>query len=93
MRKCIKITVWGKVQGVGYREFIKKIAEEHSIEGTVQNIDDGSVLVYACGASDNLDGMIDGLYKGTSSSEIKDVSIEPLVNDKDFRGVFRIIGL
>ncbi|MCK4265435.1 acylphosphatase [Candidatus Babeliales bacterium] len=92
MKQCLKIIVTGKVQEVGYRDFVKKNAEDNFIEGTVQNLEDSSILIYACGLSDNLDNLIDCLYKGTSKSKVQDLSIEPFVNEKDFRGVFRIIG-
>lgn len=92
MKQCLKITVLGNVQGVGYREFVQKRAEQYSIEGTIQNTEEGTVLIYVCGLSANLDKLIDVLYKGTAKSEVKDVAIEPFVKEKDFRSVFRIIG-
>lgn len=92
MRKCLKVTVHGKVQEVSYRAFVQKHAQTFGIEGTVKNVEDGSVLIFACGASDKLDSFIDYLYKGPSASRVEDVIIEPLLSDKDFRGVFRVIG-
>jgi acylphosphatase len=92
MRKCLKVTVQGKVQDVSYRAFVQKHAQILGIEGTVKNVEDGSVVIYACGTSDKLDGFIDQLYKGPSAARVEDVIIEPFVNEKDFRGVFRVIG-
>ena len=93
MKQCVKITVSGKVQGVSYRKFVQKNAHTLEIEGTVQNIeDDQSVVIQACGPSNKLDEFIDLLYTGTSDSKIQDVIVEPLVSEKNFRGVFRIIG-
>ena len=92
MRKCLRIKVTGNVQGVAYRSFVQKQAQVLGVEGTVQNAEDGCVVVYACGKSDQLDKLIDLLYKGSTSSSVTDVHIEPLLQDRDFRGVFRIIG-
>ena len=93
MRKCLKIKVMGKVQGVLYRHFVQKNAEKLSIEGTVQNLEDGrSVLILACGIADKLDDFIDALYEGSEKSKIEDLTTEPLAQEKNFRGVFRIIG-
>ncbi len=92
MKKCLKIHVNGKVKGVGYRAYTQKYANNLSIQGTVQNADDGSVLIYACGEAASLEKFIDYLYKGTSDSHIDDLLAEPFINEKDFRGVFRIIG-
>jgi acylphosphatase len=93
MRQSVKIVVRGKVQGVSYRDFVKKEAEKLKVEGTAQNAPDGSVVIYASATSDSLDSFIDFLYKGSSKSEVEDVLVEPLVRGRDFRNVFRIIGV
>jgi acylphosphatase len=92
MRKCLKIRVFGNVQGVAYRAYTQKQAQQLSIEGSVQNAEDGTVIIFACGNSEHLDKFIDMLYKGTAQSKVQDVAAEPLMNEKDFRGAFRIIG-
>lgn len=45
--KTIKITVYGRVQGVGFRYTTKKIADTLGITGTVHNNEDGSVTILA----------------------------------------------
>lgn len=92
MKRCVKIKITGKVQGVGYRAFAQKYAHDLKVEGTIQNAEDGSVVINASGPAENLDKLIDHLYKGTSKSVVSDLTVEPLINEKDFRGVFRIIG-
>ncbi len=92
LKKCVKIKVLGKVQGVGYRTFIQKSAAKLSIEGTIRNESDGSVFMLAYGPSDKLDDLIDFVYKGSAKSKIEDVIVEPMIKEKDFRGVFRLIG-
>lgn len=91
MRKCLLITITGNVQIEAYKLFIQKNAGTLGIEGTIQCDSDGLVL-HACGASDKLDHFIDLLYKGIEKSKLKDILVEPLVTEKNFRGVFRIIG-
>lgn len=92
MRKCLKIHISGAVQDATYRSFIQKSAQTLGIEGTVQCDDGEGLLIIACGQSDKLDKFIDHLYKGTTSSRVENVSAEPIVSEKDFRGAFRIIG-
>ena len=93
MKKCLKITVTGTVTGVGYREYVKKHARSLEIEGTAQNSDDDQrVVIYARGDADNLEKFLDHLYKGTPKSKVEDVLAEPFTNERDFRGVFRVIG-
>ncbi len=92
MRKCLKIKVMGNVQGNSYRSYIQKTAQKHGVEGIVQGAEDSSILIYACGYSDKLDMFIDDLYRGNAEGGIKGLIAEPFVKEKDFRGVFRIIG-
>ncbi len=93
MKKCIKLTILGTVQGVGLRKYIKDQAESiGNIEGTAQNMPDGSVVVQICGPSDAVEKLVDQIYKGTPKSKIENIITEPIVATKNFRGVFRIIG-
>ena len=92
MKRCIKIVVSGKVQGVFYREFVQKSAIKLGVEGSAQNQEDGTVVIYACAISEALDDFIDQLYKGSTKSKVENVVVSPLPSDKEFRGVFRVIG-
>ncbi len=93
MRRCLRIKVLGKVQGVSYREFVQKHANKLDVEGTVSNLEDGSILVLACGEAENLDALIDELYTGPTSAQVDNVVAESLGREKKFRGVFRVIGV
>lgn len=93
MKQCVIITVSGKIQGVGYRKYVQDHAQKLDIEGIVQNCEEeNKVLIKACGQSTQLDSFIDLLYKGTKTSRIDDITVEPLLQEKNFREVFRIIG-
>lgn len=92
MRRCSRIVVKGKVQGVSFRDYVKRHAQKLNIEGTIQNESDGSVVISACGASEKIDLFVDYLYKGSPKSKIEAIIEEPLPATKDFRGIFRIIG-
>lgn len=92
MRRCVKITVKGHVQGVGYRHFIQKHAEKLSLEGSIQNKEDGTALAFVCGPSDKVDDLIDFFYEGTPKTKVDDVVVEPLQGKTDYRGIFRVIG-
>ena len=92
MKRCLKIRISGNVQSLSYRQFIQKHAQTLNIEGTVQEDAQEGVIVYTCGTVENLDKLIDALYKGTAESHVKEIIAEPFINEKNFRGVFRIIG-
>ena len=46
--------VHGRVQGVGFRWFARKVAEAFDIVGYTRNVDDGSVEIVARGMPDNV---------------------------------------
>ena len=91
MKKCLKITVSGKLQGEAYLSYAQQQAQTLGIEGTLQKNTDGNVIIHASGTAENLDQFIDFLYKGTTKSQIADLIAEPYLNHKDFRGTFRVI--
>ncbi len=48
-------TVHGIVQGVGYRNFVTRVAKANGIKGGVRNTEDGSVEIIAFGEKKNLE--------------------------------------
>ena len=63
----------GEVQGVGYRWFTVQRATELGLTGTVENLDDGSVEVFAWGDADKLGRLEDMLKNGPSASSVSKV--------------------
>ena len=53
--RSLRIIAFGDVQGVGYRQFVWKIATKLGIVGTVKNLDDGTVEVIAQGENGKMD--------------------------------------
>ena len=58
------ITVFGKVQGVGYRYSAMKMAKVYGISGFVQNQADGSVYMEAEGNETSMALFVDWCEKG-----------------------------
>jgi acylphosphatase len=70
-RKSAKrYTVRGRVQGVGFRQFVSQLAGKLGIAGYVRNRDDGSVEVYAIGDDGQLFELAGALWKGPRWSEV-----------------------
>lgn len=57
----VVLVVHGFVQGVGYRDFVKRLADDIGVRGTVKNQDDGSVLIVASAEKVLLDKFEDGI--------------------------------
>jgi acylphosphatase len=65
--------VRGRVQGVGFRYFVERVAADLSIAGYTRNLDDGRVEVYAVGAPDHLEGLAGFLWKGPRGADVHGV--------------------
>ncbi|HWQ04274.1 MAG TPA: acylphosphatase [Longilinea sp.] len=66
----------GRVQGVGFRYFVKMVAEELNLTGWVRNKMDGRVEVLAEGSRDTLETFLAALRRGSPSSFVSDVKVE-----------------
>ena len=60
----LEATVRGRVQGVGYRYFVLRIAGRQGLTGWVANQPDGSVRCVVEGSPDELDRIETGLRDG-----------------------------
>lgn len=88
MEKNLKLLISGRVQGIGYRAFVEKRAENHGIKGYVKNLSDGKVEVVAKGDDKDLDQFIEKLRKGPAFALVRDIEIDEISlteNFKDFR--------
>ena len=56
--------VSGRVQGVGYRFFAQRTAEQLGLSGYVKNLMDGRVEVYAAGSVEQLQALRADLQRG-----------------------------
>ncbi len=68
--KCIHYIVSGRVQGVGFRFYTQKKANELNIIGTVQNLANGDVEVFASGERDAMDTFTKWLHTGPESAAV-----------------------
>ena len=71
---ALKINCVGLVQGVGFRYFTKQAADELKLEGHVQNLGDGSVLIYVTGKKDVVMNFLKWCHKGPKSGHV--ISLE-----------------
>ena len=60
--KTVEIFISGRVQKVGFRACVKKIAADLHITGTVINLSDGRVQIYATGEPMILEKFISMVY-------------------------------
>lgn len=75
MEKTVSIRVWGKVQGVYFRQSAREKAIQLGITGTVQNEQDGSVYIIATGNSECLDELIEWCRQGPSQAKVTQIKV------------------
>ena len=91
MKKCLKISfVLNRPEGF-LHDFVQKNARDLSVEGTVQVSEPNIITIVACGEKDNIDTFLDIIHQGVSSYIPENVSVEPFLKDRDYRGIFRIL--
>ena len=71
-----RISVSGRVQGVGYRAFTVRAAGERGLVGGVRNCEDGRVELEAEGPKEKIVSLIEALKIGPPASRVTDVRVE-----------------
>src|SRR5215475_3825824 len=71
-----RISVSGRVQGVGYRAFAIRVATQRGLVGGVKNTDDGRVELEAEGPQDRILSLIEDLKVGPPASRVTAVQVE-----------------
>ena len=71
-----KVRVFGRVQGVFFRQGAVNQARNLGVDGWVRNARDGSVEAYLKGDSGVVEQMIQWLRRGPSQARVEDVTVE-----------------
>ncbi|MCX7820362.1 MAG: acylphosphatase [Brevinematales bacterium] len=71
--KRLEATIYGRVQGVGFRYFVEVKAEENNIKGWVANQWDGTVKVVAEGREEDMELFLKALWQGPRLAYVEDV--------------------
>ncbi len=72
--KCsIQLLIEGRVQGVGFRYFVREQANALGITGWVRNTYDGKVQAYGEGTRDKLEIWVNYLNQGPRSSFVTNI--------------------
>lgn len=83
-RTAAEIIVEGRVQGVGYRDFVQRRAIGLGVAGYVMNLRDGRVRVHAEGARDVIEELMHQLEKGPPLSRVDRVAVRWLLPGRRF---------
>lgn len=76
MTKHLNIKIFGRVQGVFFRDSVRRKAEEWGIDGFVRNEPDGSVYIEAEGPEEPLEKLVNWCWEGSEMAKVEKVEIE-----------------
>lgn len=74
--RAVRVTVRGRVQGVGFRDAAVRKGEDLGASGWVRNAEDGGLLVHAEGSEQAVEGLLDFLGKGPRGAGVEEVEVE-----------------
>lgn len=73
-----RLTISGRVQGVGYRDWMIAIARRLGLSGWVRNRMDGAVEALIVGDDQAVGQMIDACRRGPPAARVDNVDVEPV---------------
>ena len=74
--RFVRLTIHGRVHGVGFRAFVEREALYRGLEGWVRNRRDGSVEALIAGDERLLDTMIEACGRGPAVARVDWVDVE-----------------
>jgi acylphosphatase len=86
----VRLRIVGRVQGVGFRDFVRREANRLGLAGWVRNIADGSVEVEAEGPRARLAALVDAARRGPASSRVGAVE-ETWAEAEPAHAAFRVL--
>jgi acylphosphatase len=90
MQETWKIIVHGKVQGVFYRQSTAEEANALGVNGTVRNLPNGAVEIYAQGTQDQLNALADWCRRGPTRAIVSGITTEKVEPAEQFQG-FKVL--
>lgn len=82
--KTTHIIVQGRVQGVFFRDYTQKQAQQLNLTGWVRNLRDGTVNAVLCGSEDNISSMLEWLKEGSPLSRVDNLQKEEVESDEKY---------
>jgi acylphosphatase len=73
-----RLTITGRVQGVGFRDWTMATARRHGLTGWVRNRRDGAVEALIVGDDAAVGEMIEACQRGPSMARVDAVDVEPV---------------
>ena len=76
--RSVRLIIAGRVQGVGFRDFVRREAEARGLRGWVRNRRDGAVEALVAGPAPEVEELIAACWRGPPASRVADIQVETL---------------
>lgn len=76
-KKTLRLTIHGHVQGVCFRDSMRREAQRLEVAGWVRNRNDGSVEATVQGEPTAVDAIVRWAYQGPQLAQVECIDIEP----------------
>lgn len=80
----VRLKITGRVQGVGFRESMRAVAQALEINGWVRNVDDGSVEAIARGNEYAVEQLVAWCHNGPPGANVKFVNADLVESNEEF---------
>ena len=88
-QRCVRVSITGRVQGVGFRAWTRGEATARNLSGWVRNRADGRVEAVFCGPPEAVGEMIDACKDGPNWANVAAVDVSD--ETQEARGAFTIV--
>ena len=80
--RIVRLTIHGRVHGVGFRAFVEDEAMSRGLEGWVRNRRDGTVEALIAGEARLVDAMIAACRRGPAAARVERIDVEEAKADE-----------
>jgi acylphosphatase len=80
--RLVRLTIHGRVHGVGFRAFVEDVAFQRGLEGWVRNRRDGTVEALIAGEARLVKEMIEACRRGPAAARVERIDVEEAKADE-----------
>ncbi len=80
-KKTLHLAIHGRVQGVFFRDSMRREAQRLGVSGWVRNCNDGSVEAVVQGEPAAVDGIVQWAHRGPARAHVDEVDIQPAAGE------------
>ncbi len=80
----VHLNISGRVQGVGFRESMRAVAQALDVRGWVRNLADGNVEAVLQGDEGSVEQLVAWCHNGPPGANVKYVAADLIESDEEF---------